>query len=51
MSDDTKKQPAKIPPAKIQGKELDRPNEGENKVAIDELGTKNIRGKENLDKD
>lgn len=46
MSEDKKKKPTKI-----QGKELDRPNEGENKLAIDEHGTKNIRGKEDLDKD
>lgn len=44
MTDDKKKKPAKI-----EGKDTDRPNEGENKVAIDERGTKNIRGKEELD--
>ncbi|MBS1300945.1 hypothetical protein [Loktanella sp. SALINAS62] len=42
-SDDGKK------PAEIEGQPLDRPSEGSDKIAIDEQGTKNIRGPEQID--
>ncbi|RYH01363.1 hypothetical protein EU805_13980 [Salipiger sp. IMCC34102] len=44
MSDDKKKL------ADIEGEPTDRPNDGAEKIAIDEQGPKTIRGPENIDK-
>lgn len=42
MTDKTEKSEDR--PAKIEGKPLDRPNEGRNKTATDERNGKDIRG-------
>ena len=46
MTDDKTKKPAEI-----EGEENDRPNDGASKTAVDERGTKNIRGREDLSDD
>ena len=51
MSEETKKDETSDKPAKIEGQPLDRPNDGAGKVAVDERGTKNIRGEEDLPED